>query len=210
LLPEFHAEVVFDVGANVGQSAVEFRAAWPEATIYAFEPVPHTFDQLSSCLPGDERLKRFNSALGDAEGIVMMDAEGHSVRNRIVDGGNERVSVVRGDDFCVSCGVDRINYLKIDTEGHDLAVCRGFVSMLRRRRIDLVQVEAGLNPANKLHVPLRVLCDELEGLGYSIFRLYDQAGFPAARRCNPVFISPELVAANVRPTKKRNAGIGWL
>src|SRR5690606_3668734 len=43
LAPGFRARMIFDVGANKGQTAVEFLSAFPGATIHSFEPVLRTF-----------------------------------------------------------------------------------------------------------------------------------------------------------------------
>ena len=34
------ANVIFDIGANTGQTAERYRALFPEAAIYCFEPFP--------------------------------------------------------------------------------------------------------------------------------------------------------------------------
>ena len=39
-------EVLLDVGANIGQTAIRFRAAFPRARIVSIEPVAATFNQL--------------------------------------------------------------------------------------------------------------------------------------------------------------------
>ena len=39
-------EVIFDVGANIGETAIALAADLPEATVYAFEPVAETFRTL--------------------------------------------------------------------------------------------------------------------------------------------------------------------
>src|SRR5687768_17470636 len=48
--------VVFDVGANVGQSALRFTAGFPEARIYCFEPVKETFSRLRENVSRYERI----------------------------------------------------------------------------------------------------------------------------------------------------------
>ena len=40
--------IIFDVGANVGNTAIEFSAKHPNAIIHAFEPVSDTFALLSA------------------------------------------------------------------------------------------------------------------------------------------------------------------
>ncbi len=216
LLPTFKAQVVFDVGANVGQTAQEFRGAYRSSMIYAFEPVESTYRALRERVSGDERVKCFQLALGDTRATATMEAEAKSVSNRIIQktkplsAEEQTVEVQTGDEFCAAEKVDHIDYLKIDTEGYDLKVCRGFAGMLEGNRVDILQVEAGLHPENRLHVPLQAFKDYLEIRGYYLFRIYDQAGIPCARRCNPVFISSRLAGLN--PNKKRRGGrvTSWL
>src|SRR5260370_42485615 len=48
------AQVVFDVGPNVGQSAKTYRRLYPLSDIWSFEPFPDTYEHLCRSLP-DER-----------------------------------------------------------------------------------------------------------------------------------------------------------
>ncbi|MCE3266580.1 MAG: methyltransferase FkbM family [Solirubrobacterales bacterium] len=73
--------------------------------------------------------------------------------------------------------------------------------MLSRERVGLVQVEAGLNPENDLHVPLEALRAELEKHGYRLFGFYEQVGEwptqgPQLRRTNAVFLARTLISAS--------------
>ena len=56
----------------------------------------------------------------------------------------ENVKVITLDKFCAEQNIERINDLKVDTEGSDLDVLLGANEMLTNQKIDLVQVEAGL------------------------------------------------------------------
>ena len=42
-LPNYHIDTVFDVGANVGQSANTYVALFPSSCVLCFEPVAETF-----------------------------------------------------------------------------------------------------------------------------------------------------------------------
>ncbi len=207
-LPTLQMRTIFDIGANVGKTVRALRDAYRKATVYAFEPVQGTFGLLQKAVGGDPQIKCFNVGFGDVRTKLRMDATPGSVKNRISDRleGLE-VDVRCGDEFCAEQGIDRINFLKIDTEGYDLKVCQGFSAMLNAGQIDLLQVESGLSPKNKLHVPLEAFKEYLEPLGYSIFRIYSQAGWPVARRCDAVFVS-SLVAENSR--RPSSDAVNWL
>jgi FkbM family methyltransferase len=193
---------VFDVGANVGKTAIAFRRHFPKAEIWAFEPVKASFEQLVQSTAGTGDIRCFNLALGAESAAGQITANGTSTKNHLVAAGSKRdtqsVPIVAGGDFCDEHGIEHISYLKVDTEGHDLAVLRGFEPMLRDSRIDVVEVEAGMNPGNKLHVPLHDFLDLVEPHGYRLFRIFKQvsekeAKGPYLRRVNVAFISPSVI-----------------
>lgn len=200
-VPKWRAEVVFDVGANIGQSARSFVQSWPEARIHCFEPVPSSFAKLTETARNLPQVTLHNLGFGRHSGTAEMTNLPQSVQNRIVAPGDSQptqtVQILRGDAFCDDHGIRRISYLKIDTEGHDLEVLKGFGRMLKR--VDFVQVEAGMNPYNKTHVPFEALTSFLTKRGFLLFHIFEQmmefkkGGRPALRRCNPVYINASLV-----------------
>ncbi len=46
LLRNVERPSIFDVGANVGQTALACRRVIPKASIHSFEPIPETFENL--------------------------------------------------------------------------------------------------------------------------------------------------------------------
>jgi len=206
-LPTFEMQTMFDVGANVGQSAVVFLKEFPTASIHCFEPVDATHERLKRALAGNPRAHCFRLALGSAKGQGLMVMPGtsdvsylQSSTSETLPGGNnkESVAVDTIDSFCDARRISHISYLKIDTEGGDLEVLKGAVAMLSEQRIDFVQVEAGMNPNNRQFVPFETLKKHLEAKDYLLFGVYEQrhefvTGEAHLRRCNPTFISRTLV-----------------
>jgi FkbM family methyltransferase len=205
-LPALRMRTIFDVGANVGQSAAALRLTYPKARIFAFEPIPQSFEALKASRRADANTQCFNIALGERRGRVTMESSGAAVTNRIVAQGRgptprAEVEMSTGDLFCADHGIASIDFLKIDAEGYDLKVCQGFADMVARQRIDLIQVEAGMNPDNLLHVPLQNFIEFFWSRGYMIFRLYDQALHPRRprlRRANVVFVSSARLENGVK------------
>lgn len=83
-------------------------------------------------------------------------------------------------------------------------------TVLAEPRIDLVEVEAGMNPRNTHHVPLEMLKAHLEQRGYFLFGIYEQrreifTGEPHLQRTNSVFVSQRVIAEN-RKSPKKNHG----
>ena len=100
-----------------------------------------------------------------------------TVNHLVPDGtdGSIPIEVIRGDDFSRSQGIDHIDLLKIDAEGHDMHALLGFSGMLAEGRIDFVQVEAGISQSNLLHIPLRSFEGLLTALDYRILFIKNQA-----------------------------------
>jgi FkbM family methyltransferase len=208
LLPNTSIERVFDVGANVGQSCTWFNRVYPDAEVWAFEPVRATYDKLLEETIDLPNVRTFNAALGAKSGPVRITNQPLSVNNRIVARGSdnsEEISVTTGDEFCLEYEISRINYLKIDTEGFDLEVLRGFQGMLASFAVDVIEVEASMNWKNTKHVPFERLKGFLEPMGYMLFRLYEQVSelrAPHLRRAKLVFLSEATIEANPRAPRK--------
>jgi FkbM family methyltransferase len=203
-LPGFKFDVILDVGANIGQSCVPYATYFPNATIHAFEPVPSTFEALKEAVQALPNIHAWNCALGAQAGHATMRTSNsrRSRGDRIVEGMADgadavKVPVSTGASFCAEHQIEHVSFLKIDTEGYDLNVLKGFEDTLAK--VDFVQVEAGMNPHNKKHVPFRDLEDFLLEKNFLLFRFYGQTfefaggGTPAMRRANPVFINLSLV-----------------
>jgi FkbM family methyltransferase len=209
-LPTYEAETIFDVGANVGQSAKQYLQWFPQATLYCFEPASAAFRQLQTTLQDNEEARCFQIALSSTKGTGSMVLQGQSVMSFLLDSSKmqevtsaadlETVEVETLDNFCRTNNIPRISFLKVDTEGADLEVLRGAETLLNEHRIDLVEVEVGMNPGNERHVPFETAKAHLESKHYFLFGLYDQVHewptkAPHLRRANAVFLSDRLINA---------------
>lgn len=187
-------EIVFDVGANVGQSSTSFLRAFPNATVYAFEPAASTYRELHAALANKDRARTFNTAMGRRDGTAYMQVDADSVLSAITDdSGGEAIAVRTIDSFCSEHGLSGVDFLKIDTEGHDLHVIEGAGELISRRAVRAIQVEAGMHPENDTHVAFEELKADLEGRGYRVFGIYEQVAEwllqkPWLRRVDVLFI----------------------
>lgn len=143
--------VIFDVGANVGQSIRAFRAAFPRATIHSFEPSPAVFaDRLRPRYGGVPGIHLWNLAVGAREGTMILRENSSSPMSSLLAPGracwgtvvrSTEVPVTTLDAFASHHGIDFIHVLKSDTQGFDLDVLQGSERLLRERRIGMIQVE---------------------------------------------------------------------
>jgi FkbM family methyltransferase len=145
----------FDVGAHVGGTARQALETFPEARVYAFEPHPETFARLRRGL-SHERLSIHELALGDSSGQVTFyeygtDGGGAQLNSLVPDARFPRqfgyrptertAACMTVDDFCDANGIGRIDVLKVDAEGYDLAVIKGAARMLAEGRIGFIYAE---------------------------------------------------------------------
>jgi FkbM family methyltransferase len=144
--------LVFDVGANDGESAVIALHWFPKARVISFEPHPVTFSKLKTRKHDQPRWSVINSALGSEIGEVGMFEYDNSSINSLTDNApyavrfgqkSRRIGVkcTTLDAYCAESGIERIDVLKIDTEGFDLAVLQGSRVMLQRRAVKFIYCE---------------------------------------------------------------------
>jgi len=149
-------KIIFDVGANRGDWTKQACAFFGKhAEFFAFEPVNQTYAHLSqqmTDLGKEYKVTAMHLALGENDGAAEIQISGQLAGSNSFykrQGTNikgeriELVRVVRGDSFCRERNIRRIGLLKIDTEGHEMAVLRGFEEMLSQRAVDLIQFEYG-------------------------------------------------------------------
>lgn len=181
-LAAFDLRTVFDVGANVGHWSRIAAQSFPNATLHAFELSAGTRAALRQNLAG----KRFvipDLALGSAAGSVEYKDYGElstlnsTVATTFHDATTPftlcRALLAKGDDYLREQDIHRIDLLKIDVEGAEMHVLRGFHNALHRGAIRVIQFEYG--HANADAGPGHLMKDFyalLEGAGFAVGRLW--------------------------------------
>ena len=190
------ARCIFDVGANIGQSATAFAMTFPNATVHSFEPFPAAFHQLAitgAKLKG--RIKPWRLALGEKEHALLtgVDPSSKSQLNALAPGsGGPTVQVTTLDAFCNRERIAFIDILKTDTEGYDARVLSGARRMLSEKRIHCVVSEVGFI-GDRHHTPFEEVYAILHTNGYRLAGLYE-ASYCRSGECdfaNALFASSE-------------------
>ena len=197
--PDYLPSVIFDVGANVGQSAQHFLKQFPKAQLHSFEPIPDTYKQLERNVEGLSQVKTYCIALGSESGVADMGVSKISelaslVKDAEIHSDSQQVTVSTLDKFCGENGISHIDYLKVDTEGFDLHVLMGGRRMLSENCINFVETEVSISAENTYHVPLDDVRNYLEDVGFRLYALYEQVREndekgPFLRRVNAAFIN---------------------
>lgn len=143
-------DCVLDVGANVGEYSKMIRSISKTCRILAFEPVPSTYKALEDTVKFLD-VEAMNNALGNFSGRaqinIVPNASGLAslVENIQEAGGREsakiEIDVVKGADMIKDKDIKKISLLKIDTEGYESEVLKGFEDMIHKT--DVIQFEYG-------------------------------------------------------------------
>jgi FkbM family methyltransferase len=170
--------IVFDVGANRGQYTNLINKHLNNSTIHCFEIVPQTFNILTKNLSLNTNIILNNFGLSDTDRIEQVtwfpnSDSGSSINALPWQSNSDQVEcqVISGDSYCQKNSIDQIDLLKIDTEGHELSVLKGFKNLIKSGQISVIQFEYGFT-----YIPSRTTLGDIYELlmpyGYSIGRLY--------------------------------------
>jgi len=169
--------VAVDVGAHRGRWTDLVLRAHPGARVHQFELDPDLADELARRAGEDPRIVVYRCGLSDSDREVSFGSlEGHPEMSSVLaandQGWSRRVGRVRPlDEVLAEAGVEAVDVLKVDAEGHDLEVLRGAQRLLRDHRVGVVQFEFTLWAVRARHW-LADFYDELLPAGYRIGKLY--------------------------------------
>jgi len=179
ILDDKNEYVFIDVGANVGKYSSLLLNNFSNSKIYSFEPHPENYKILNSI--NNKNLYTYNQALGNSEGQIeffdFKDSGGtelasiyHDVISHIHNKEAElfQVKIRMLDNICTEEGIKYIDFLKIDTEGHELFVLEGAKNLIKNNAIKCIHFEFNeMNVISKVHMRdfISLLAD------YELYRL---------------------------------------
>jgi FkbM family methyltransferase len=188
-------EMVFDVGANKGQCLGEMLKHFPRARIHSFEPFPEVFAQLTAMTRAYPNVTAHNLALGEADGTRAFHLNRASDTNSFLPNSTQaaeyappgwvdpmgimQVPMRRLDTFCREQGIERIDLLKIDSQGYELKILEGGAELLRARRIRLLLLEVLFVPLYEDQPFFEDVYLHLKRRGCRLVGLYEQHREPS-------------------------------
>lgn len=178
-LQNTNPKVIFDVGANRGDWTLFINSQFPNSTIFSFEPIPATYQELEKNTNHLSGITCYNLALSnESEKIEMNYFKGNSLFSSVYKHpslSNEYetflVDTVSGGEFCQNNLITSIDFLKLDVEGSEFKILQGFLPMLEEKRIRLIQFEYG-EFSIESKILLKDFYDFFERLGYSVGKIY--------------------------------------
>jgi FkbM family methyltransferase len=185
-LRDRHQPVLFDVGANVGQTTLELAKRLPAGKIYSFEPVDECFQKLCRATASLPNVQCELCALSDENGTakvhVTCEREGSSLLSLTGDTlGRWRwtspdfatdVPVLRLDRFCADHSIDHIDLLKLDVQGAERKVLDGAGDMLQPAKVEFVFAEVLFRQYYEGQAYFHQVYERLQTRGYRLVGLY--------------------------------------
>ncbi len=153
--PEGTQLVIFDVGSNTGGYSVKLSEVFmPPCVIHAFEPSKRTFELFKKTTQGIPNLIANNLGASDTNSTKpLFVSEANSGLASVYQRdlrfvGLEMkeegvVSFIVLDDYCSKNDIQKIHFLKMDIEGHELNALKGVANLIKNDAIDFIQFEFG-------------------------------------------------------------------
>jgi len=156
--------IIFDVGGNQGQSIEKFKKIFNKPIIHSFEPIQSEFKKMQAKFKNDSDVFLNNFALGDKEEIKEFNITAKSANssfNKIKNNTawlkkrqeenfsksksfvtkKEKVKINTIDNYCNEKKINKIDLLKIDTQGYEDKVLEGSVNCFKNNNISAVVTE---------------------------------------------------------------------
>lgn len=151
--------VIFDIGANTGRWSSFAISNLNNFSLHTFEPNTSLKEELTNNIKSSTAKAKQNAEvhlnmLGvgiQEKGNLYVNNISNELATTVLNSGKPiyrnyeklEINLVRGSAYCQSKNIDRIDYLKIDTEGSELAALKSFDTYLQEGKIKFIQFEYG-------------------------------------------------------------------
>lgn len=156
--------LIFDVGANDGRSVKKFKKIFPNSIIHCFEPDNRVYKILFENYSNNKTIKlnhygmgrkneylEFNSYIDTGKSsfyklkldteFLKYKADVMRVDQREFLDSTYQKEIKTIDSYCEENQIDKINFLKIDTQGFEENIIYGANDMIKSNLIDVIQLE---------------------------------------------------------------------
>jgi len=168
-------DVAVDVGANLGfMSGILSKLTGPGGQVHSFEPSPRTYSKLLSVIRTNNysNVSPYNAGCGKSEQTMTLYCPASSGNATLRPDAKmaqtalqeQTVRILKLDDF-LGPKLDRLNFIKIDTEGFELEVLVGASELVRRYK-PIIYIELGSLYSSSSEDAVRLLRD----FGYTFDR----------------------------------------
>jgi len=175
---------IIDIGANVGLMTMQFAKLVPRGSVWSFEPTFYALERLKRNLALNPELNRsvtvinsFVSEKSDASPQIVaysswkVNGEKGTTDHPVHLGtpkNSEGVPSITLNDFAEKQGFQRIDFIKVDTDGHEYEVFRGADRVIAKFK-PVIIFELGLYVMDEKNIKFDFYFNYFEKLNYRLF-----------------------------------------
>lgn len=198
-------DVVFDVGANIGYMTLILGSRVGEkGKVVAFEPSTWAFDRLVK----NVKLNNMRQVVCEHVGLSTVTEKNVKLtvpygyrldgKNTAVD---ETVDIFSLDDLVQTRGIQRLDFVKIDTDGMEAAIIRGALSTLERFQPRII-FELGPGHLEAHNASADDVLDTLADLEYGFFHTKSLQAFDNIKEAATALLKNETLNIVAMPVSR--------
>lgn len=180
--------VIYDVGANKGQTTKKYRSLFPSSKIYSFEPFPETAEILREKLKDDSDVHVVQKAVSDKNDTEDFFVNGLDATNSLLSRPKDArryfpkkgetldvitVDTVTIDSLRSEIELGRIDVLKFDIQGGELKALHGAKETLSEGGLSVIYTEIMFVPHYEKGPLFHEVWSYLSKYGFSLFDIYN-------------------------------------
>ena len=192
IISHYGIDLLFDVGANIGQYGILSRTLNYKGKIVSFEPLNDAFEKLKQASGNDSNWTINHFALGDIATKETINIAGNSGSSSILNMEKKHVETLPESQYIGTQEIEikTLNevfgsfyskgnkvMLKIDTQGYEKNVLEGADQVLDK--ITLIQLEMSLIPLYQNEILFPEMVSYMEEKGFTLIAL--ENGFSDAK-----------------------------
>ena len=186
--------IIFDIGANIGQSIDRFQNIFPRNKIYSFEPTPNLFENLVKKYSNDKNVIINKYAISNENNtndfftykyhrinsLYSTDKKTkfHKSRKIASEEKNDdffqkiiKVETKKLDTIAEEYKLDSIDIIKIDTQGNEDKILEGCHNLLSSKKVKIIELELILGFAYKKQLSFFDIEKTLNNYNYKLIAI---------------------------------------
>jgi FkbM family methyltransferase len=190
---QLQIDSILDIGGNIGLFSKTMRQMLPDAQIYAFEPLPSCYAQMTRLMKGDAKYQGFNCGLGEKQEDLLIQQNSHAPSSSFLQLGDKhkeafpftaetrqiKVPVCRLDDLAKDLNLGKNLMIKVDVQGFEDKVLRGGLETFSKAK--LLILELSYQELYKGQPLFDDIYQELMKLGFKFCGTMEQMPEPTTR-----------------------------
>ena len=179
--------IIFDVGANVGNVTKKYVELFPNATIHSFEPIPQAIAQFNEKHENNKSVILNTCGLSNKVGTQSLNINksidtSSLLESKSIGASSDKfcetveqldISLSTLDHYCTENKIDQIDLLKMDTQGSELNILKGAEALLKQGKVKMIFTEIYFKEQYKGQATFYEIALYLKQYGYYLKDMYE-------------------------------------